>query len=155
MKYDIIDSPIGKLLLAGDEAGLRFVDFRGGPGKKRSLAGWERDAAAMRGAARQLAEYFAGRRRTFELKLAPEGTAFCRAAWRALAKVPYGTTVSYGELAKRIGRPKAARAVGAAVGANPLGIVIPCHRVIGADGSLTGFGGGLPIKRKLLGLEKG
>jgi methylated-DNA-[protein]-cysteine S-methyltransferase len=103
----------------------------------------------------QLEAYFAGELRRFDLPLAPEGTPFQREVWSALTAIPYGETVSYGELARRLGRPAASRAVGAANGQNPIPIVIPCHRVIGADGSLTGFGGGLAIKRRLLDLEAG
>ena len=98
-------------------------------------------------------EYFSGRRTEFDLPLAPEGTEFQRTVWRHLQDIPYGQTISYGELAKRVGNPKASRAVGAANGCNPLPIVIPCHRVIGANGKLTGFGGGLPTKEMLLSLE--
>ena len=105
-------------------------------------------------AVRQLLEYFALKRTSFDLPLAPEGTPFQRSVWRHLQDIPYGETISYGELAKRVGNPKASRAVGAANGKNPLPIVIPCHRVIGSNGTLTGFGGGLPTKEALLGLEK-
>jgi methylated-DNA-[protein]-cysteine S-methyltransferase len=148
-----IDSPIGRLLLAGDGDSLVQVCFQSGPRPLRPAAGWVQDAAPLRAAVTQLAEYFTGKRRRFELPLAPRGTAFQLGVWRALTDIPYGQTISYGELARRIGRPSASRAVGLANGANPLPIVVPCHRVIGADGSLTGFGGGLPIKRKLLALE--
>jgi methylated-DNA-[protein]-cysteine S-methyltransferase len=103
---------------------------------------------------RQLREYFSGRRTEFELPLAPQGTAFQRGVWRQLQEIPYGETISYGELAKRVGNPKASRAVGAANGQNPIPIVIPCHRVIGSNGKLTGFGGGLPTKEALLALER-
>ncbi len=102
---------------------------------------------------KQLREYFAGKRADFDLPLAPEGTEFQRSVWRNLQDIPYGETISYGELAKRVGNPKASRAVGAANGQNPIPIVIPCHRVIGANGKLTGFGGGLPTKEALLALE--
>jgi O-6-methylguanine DNA methyltransferase len=111
------------------------------------------DAARCAAVARELAEYFAGRRRDFTLAVDPPGTPFQRQVWSELARIPYGGTLSYGELARRVGRPSASRAVGAANGANPIPIVLPCHRVIGADGSLTGYGGGLPIKRALLALE--
>ena len=104
---------------------------------------------------RQLNAYFARELEDFDLPLAPPGTAFQLEVWAALRAIPYGETVTYGELARRIGRPRASRAVGAANGANPLPIVVPCHRVVGADGSLTGFGGGLPIKSALLALERG
>ena len=108
----------------------------------------------MREAIRQLAAYFAGELEIFDLPLAPEGTPFQLAVWRRLNDIPYGETISYGELARRLGNPKASRAVGLANGANPIPIVIPCHRVIGSNGKLTGYGGGLPIKEKLLALER-
>lgn len=147
------DSPVGRLLLAGDGERLIQVCFQCGPRPQRPADGWMDDGAPFRAAIRQLGEYFAGERRRFELPLAPRGTDFQRRVWRALTEIPYGGTISYGELARRIGNPSASRAVGLANGANPLPIVVPCHRVIGADGSLTGFGGGLPIKRRLLALE--
>lgn len=150
-----IDSPVGRLLLAGDGASLIHVCFQSGPRPRRPESGWIADPAPFQAASAQLAEYFAGGRRAFDLPLAPRGTEFQRCVWRALAEIPYGGTLSYGELARRIGKPGASRAVGLANGANPLPIVVPCHRVIGADGSLTGFGGGLPIKRTLLALEGG
>lgn len=148
-----IDSPIGKLLLAGDGESLIQVSFQSGPRPLRPPGGWMERAAPFRAASAQLREYFAGERRTFDLPLAPRGTEFQQRVWRALTEIPYGKTLSYGELARHIGKPSASRAVGLANGANPLPIVVPCHRVIGADGSLTGFGGGLPIKRRLLALE--
>jgi len=148
-----IDSPIGRLLLAGDGERLSHVCFQAGPRPRRPQEGWIADPAPFRDAVTQLREYFAGGRRVFELPLAPRGTEFQRRVWRTLTQIPYGTTISYGELARRVGNPSASRAVGLANGANPLPIVVPCHRVIGADGSLTGFGGGLPIKRQLLALE--
>jgi methylated-DNA-[protein]-cysteine S-methyltransferase len=148
-----IDSPIGRLLLAGDGASLVQVGFQSGPRPLQPHDGWIADPAPLRAVMTQLAEYFAGKRRKFELPLAPRGTDFQRRVWRALTEIPYGKTISYGELARSIDKPSASRAVGLANGANPLPIIVPCHRVIGADGSLTGFGGGLPIKRKLLALE--
>jgi methylated-DNA-[protein]-cysteine S-methyltransferase len=148
-----IDSPVGRLLLAGDREGLIQVGFQSGPRPLRPADGWIADAAPFRAAITQLNEYFAGERRRFDLPLAPRGTEFQRRVWRALTEIPYGKTTSYGDLARRIGKPSASRAVGLANGANPLPIIVPCHRVIGADGSLTGFGGGLPIKRKLLAIE--
>lgn len=148
-----IDSPVGRLLLAGDGVSLIHVDFQSGPQPQLPRGGWVADAAPFRAAIEQLGEYFAGRRRRFDLPLAPRGTEFQRRVWRALLEIPWGKTISYGELARRIGKPSAARAVGLANGANPLPIVVPCHRVIGANGSLTGFGGGLAVKRKLLALE--
>jgi methylated-DNA-[protein]-cysteine S-methyltransferase len=153
MRYDEIDSPVGPLLVASDEAGLRLIHFQSGPEPRRPDPAWRRDGSAFRVLARQLAEYFARERRVFDLTLAPEGTPFQLATWRALGTIPYGSTISYAELARRVGRPAASRAVGAANGANPLPIVVPCHRVIGKNGSLTGFGGGLPAKRALLELE--
>ncbi len=153
MRYDEIETPIGPLLVAADEAGLRRIFFPSRGTAQAPEQGWVRDPAPFRELARQLTEYFRGKRRAFSLTLAPEGTEFQLATWRALSEIPYGTTISYAELARRIGRPAASRAVGAANGANPLPVVVPCHRVIGADGSLTGFGGGLPIKRALLELE--
>jgi methylated-DNA-[protein]-cysteine S-methyltransferase len=148
-----IDSPIGRLLLAGDGESLIQVSFQSGPRPQQPRAGWIADAAPFGAAIAQLGEYFEGRRRRFDLPLAPRGTEFQRRVWRALTEIPYGRTICYGELARRIGKPSASRAVGLANGANPLPIIVPCHRVIGADGSLTGFGGGLPIKRRLLALE--
>jgi methylated-DNA-[protein]-cysteine S-methyltransferase len=148
-----IDSPIGRLLLAGDGDSLIQVGFQSGPRPQRPRQDWIADGAPFRIAIGQLGEYFAGERRRFDLALAPRGTEFQRRVWRALTEIPYGKTVSYGELARSIGKPSASRAVGLANGANPLPVIVPCHRVIGADGSLTGFGGGLPIKRKLLALE--
>jgi methylated-DNA-[protein]-cysteine S-methyltransferase len=153
MLYDEIETPIGPLLVVADEAGLRRIHFPEKGHAHRPEAGWVRDPRPFARLREQLDEYFAGRRRTFALDLAPEGTEFQRETWRALTGIPYGETISYAELARRVGRPNASRAVGAANGANPLPIVVPCHRVIGADGSLTGFGGGLPVKRALLELE--
>jgi len=152
MRYDEIDSPVGPLLVAADEAGLRLIHFQGAH-RRKPEASWERDPTPFRALAGQLGEYFRRERRTFDLPLAPRGTAFQLATWRALATIPYGETISYAELAGRVGRPAASRAVGAANGANPLPIVVPCHRVIGKDGSLTGFGGGIETKRALLELE--
>jgi len=149
-----LDSPVGRLLLAGDGESLIHVHFQSGPRPLRPADSWIPDPAPLRTAVAQLGEYFAGERRRFDLSLAPRGTEFQRRVWRALREIPYGKTISYGELARRIGNPSASRAVGLANGANPLPIIVPCHRVIGADGTLTGFGGGLPIKRKLLALEE-
>jgi len=116
--------------------------------------GLVRDDRAVRDVAKQVREYFDGERRAFDLPLAPEGTPFQRAVWDELLRIPYGTTISYVTLACRIGRPKASRAVGQANGANPVALIIPCHRVIGADGTLTGYGGGLPLKQALLDFER-
>ena len=149
MRYTISHTPIGDLVLAGDDAGLRRILFAADP----VPADWTLDPALLPAARQQMAEYFAGTRRGFDLPLAPAGTPFQQRVWRALLEIPYGGTASYGALAQRIGSPGAARAVGLANNRNPLPIIIPCHRVIGADGSLTGYGGGLPIKRHLLALE--
>ena len=151
-----VESPVGPLLLAAAADGLCLIEFAQPRHPVARAADWrEGDSDLLRAARRQLDEYFAGARRGFDLPLAPRGTPFQRRVWDALAAIPYGTTISYGELARRIGAPDAMRAVGAANGRNPLPIVVPCHRVIGADGSLTGFGGGLPTKRFLLRLEGG
>ncbi len=148
------DAPIGPLLLAGSCGALTLVHFQSGPRPWRPPGEWLQQEQPFRPAIMQLREYFAGTRRRFELALAPRGTPFQLAVWQVLRAIPYGQTVSYGEIARGLGRrPEAARAVGLANGANPLPIIVPCHRVIGADGSLTGFGGGLPIKRALLQLE--
>ena len=149
-----MSSPVGPLLLAGDGSRIKMIHFRAGRHPRGPEDGWVADPAPFGALMAQLEEYFEGRRQTFDLPLAPEGTAFQRSVWQALTEIPYGETISYGELARRIGNPQASRAVGLANGANPLPIVVPCHRVIGADGSLTGFGGGLDIKRKLLALER-
>ena len=146
-------SPIGPLLLAGDGGTLSMIHFSSGNGARGADPSWRRDDAAFPEAVRELGEYFDGKRRTFDLDLAPSGTAFQRAVLDALLTIPYGETRSYADIARQVGRPRAVRAVGAANGRNPLPIVIPCHRVIGSNGSLTGFGGGLDTKRFLLDLE--
>lgn len=144
----IIDSPVGALRLeveAGQVVALRFTD-------EPAQAGLPDDPIGRR-MVTQLGEYFAGARQEFDVWLAPRGTEFQRAVWQELARIPYGQTISYGELARRLGKPGAVRAVGRANGSNPIPIVLPCHRVIGADGSLTGYGGGLERKLALLRLE--
>jgi len=153
MHYCEISTPLCRLLLVGDEHGLRRISFQNAIRPAKPAEGWRRARGPFRDVIIQLDAYLAGRLRGFELPLAPEGTPFQREVWSALTTIPYGETVSYGELARQIGRPNSGRAVGAANGRNPIPIIIPCHRVIGADGSLTGFGGGLPIKRRLLFLE--
>lgn len=154
MKYRTIDSPIGPLTLAGTAGDIiELIGFPSGKQKLEPGADWTRDDSAFEEAARQLAEYFDGRRRRFELKLNPGGTPFQMAVLEELQRIPYGETRSYGDIAANLGKPRAVRAVGAANGRNPLPIVIPCHRVVGADGSLTGFGGGIDTKRWLLALE--
>jgi len=150
----IVDSPVGPLFLAASTDGLRAVEFRDNRHPVRRDSEWRAgDNAVLRNARRQLDEYFAGKRQAFDLPLSPAGTDFQRTVWATLASIPYGETISYAQLASRVGRPAASRAVGAANGRNPLPIMLPCHRVIGADGRLTGFGGGLPTKQFLLKLE--
>ena len=154
IRYDY-HSPIGVLALVCDDGALRGLYFENG-----KHGGPPSDAptgtnAIVDAARKQLDAYFAGRGATFDLPLAPEGTAFQKRVWRALATIPFGETRSYGEVAAMIGAPRASRAVGAANGRNPIPVVVPCHRVIGADGSLTGFGGGMERKRFLLALERG
>jgi methylated-DNA-[protein]-cysteine S-methyltransferase len=148
-----IDSPVGTLLLAGTTQALTRVHFQDGPHPLRPAHDWCHAAAPFVRVQAQLMEYFCAARRTFELPLAPVGTPFQLKVWQALCTIPYGETLSYGQLAQRLGVEGGARAVGLANGANPLPIVVPCHRVIGADGTLTGFGGGLHAKRSLLALE--
>jgi methylated-DNA-[protein]-cysteine S-methyltransferase len=151
--YRTIDSPIGLLTLAGHDSALthlRMVDQTYEP----SRAGWTADAAAFPDAVEQLGAYFAGDLTEFEVELDLRGTEFQRRVWQALTTIPYGETRSYGEIAEQIGAAGSARAVGLANGHNPIAVIVPCHRVIGASGSLTGYGGGLDRKRTLLGLEK-
>lgn len=152
--YAYFDSPVGALLLVADADGLREIRFSKG-GKRASVSdSWREDATFLREPIRQLQDYFAGKREDFDLPLAPRGTPFQQRVWKRLCQIPYGETISYGELARRIGNPNASRAVGLANGSNPIPIIIPCHRVIGSNGKLTGYGGGLPIKEKLLALER-
>jgi methylated-DNA-[protein]-cysteine S-methyltransferase len=153
MEFIELGSPIGDLLIVGDQRAVREIHF---PGDRRSAPGWQlATEGPVPEAARQLEAYFARERREFDLPLAPEGTPFQQRVWRELQKIPYGQTLSYGEIARHLGNASASRAVGAANGANPIPIVVPCHRAIGADGGLTGFGGGLEVKAKLLALESG
>jgi methylated-DNA-[protein]-cysteine S-methyltransferase len=154
MFYTQIESPLGPLLLAADDAGLRQILFVNGRHPARPESSWKEDRVPLNDGIRQLHAYFGGELEKFDLPLAPEGTPFQLGVWRSLCDIPYGETISYGELAGRIGNPKASRAVGLANGSNPIPIVIPCHRVIGSNGKLTGYGGGLPIKEKLLALER-
>jgi methylated-DNA-[protein]-cysteine S-methyltransferase len=152
--YDQIDSPVGPLRLIADAGGLREMLFAVESHPTVMQPQWVRASKPLAHVHRQLDEYFAGKRQTFDLALHPHGTPFQLAVWMQLRSIPYGTTISYGELARRVGNPAASRAVGAANGRNPLSIIVPCHRVIGASGKLTGYGGGLPIKEFLLGLER-
>jgi methylated-DNA-[protein]-cysteine S-methyltransferase len=152
MTWTVLDpTPVGPLHLTALDGALTGLRFGSGPGVGERAD----DDPVLRLAAEQLAAYFAGSLRSFALPLAPAGTAFQLAVWEQLRLIPYGSTVSYGELAGRLGAPNASRAVGLANGRNPIAIVVPCHRVIGADGSLTGFGGGMAAKRTLLDLEAG
>ncbi len=157
----VFPTPAADMFAAVDERGrLVRLDFLTKHRRKQIVADLERagfavewDDQACASVAEQINDYFAGKRKKFDLALAPEGTTFQRQVWRELDKIPYGETRSYGEIAAGVGRPKGARAAGGAIGSNPIALVIPCHRVIGADGSLTGFGSGLPVKRQLLRLE--
>ncbi len=149
-----MESPIGPLLLAGDNEGLHEISFVNGQRPAKPDPSWKEQSAPLKETIRQLRAYFAGELENFDLPLAPQGTPFQLTVWNNLRNIPYGETISYGELAGRIGNPKASRAVGLANGSNPIPIVIPCHRVIGSNGKLTGYGGGLPIKEKLLALER-
>lgn len=154
MHYQYLDSPLGRLLISADAEGLRAIDFENPEQAGLIQADWQRGGACLAKPLAQLAAYFAGELRDFTLKLAPVGTPFRLEVWRELERIPYARTISYGELARRIGKPQASRAVGAANGANPIPVVLPCHRVIGADGSLTGYGGGVWIKQWLLAHER-
>jgi methylated-DNA-[protein]-cysteine S-methyltransferase len=151
--YCYLETPIGELLLAGDAEGLTLIGFPKGSMRREPESAWIFNEKPLSEARRQLREYFAGERREFDLPVKLRGTDFQVSVLRALQEIPYGETVSYGEIARRIGRPRAVRAVGAANGRNPLPIVVPCHRVIGSTGDLTGFGGGLDTKEALLRLE--
>ena len=153
MYYCYFDTPIGELLLAGEADSLSMIGFPKGAMRRDPEAEWIYNEAPFEVVRSQLAEYFAGERKDFDLPLSLSGTEFQVAVLEALQKIPYGETMSYGAVAKQIGRPKAVRAVGAANGRNPIPIIVPCHRVIGTSGDLTGFGGGLDTKAALLRLE--
>lgn len=153
--YDTYASPHGRMLLVATENGLSGVYFNRQkyfPSKQKE---WRRDPghAPLKQAKRELAEYFAGKRTRFEVALDPDGTPFQRSVWKAIARVGFGRTITYGTLAAKAGRPGSARAAGAATGRNPIGIIVPCHRIVGSNGSLTGYAGGLNRKRALLALE--
>ncbi len=152
--YDQIDSPVGPLRLIADAGGLREMCFEVESHPTVMQPAWVHASKPLARAHRQLDEYFAGKRQAFDLALNPQGTPFQLAVWMQLRSIPYGATTSYGEIARRMRSPSASRAVGAANGRNPLSIIVPCHRVIGASGKLTGYGGGLPIKEFLLALER-
>lgn len=153
LRYDLVPSPFGPVLLLLGAGGLRRVHFQAGPAPLDIAPGWTRDRAALAEPAVQLEAYFAGERQAFDLPLDPRGTPFQQEVWEALRRIPYGQTRSYAQLAAALGRPEATRAVGAANGGNPLAVVIPCHRVLGADGALRGYAGGTAIKAGLLQLE--
>ena len=151
--YRYHQTPIGPLLLASDGEYLQLLGFPLGAMKERQDSSWKESNKPFKAVIKQLDEYFDGSRQDFDLPVSPDGTEFQRRVWQALQQIPYGETWSYGELAKYIGNPNASRAVGAANGLNPIPIIIPCHRVIGSNGKLTGFGGGLKTKALLLDLE--
>jgi methylated-DNA-[protein]-cysteine S-methyltransferase len=157
--YDIMPSPVGDLMLVANDTHLTGVRFAPHPNVDLAARGWRRARGGtpadeiLASTRRQLDDYFAGVATEFELPLGPTGTSFQTRVWDALRGIPFGETISYGELARRLGDPKAMRAVGSANGKNPIPIIVPCHRVIGADGSLTGFGGGIDRKRWLLAHE--
>jgi len=156
--FTYMDSPIGQVLLARNAVGLTHINFQEGNDHILDIAvlektGWQRDDDQFDDAASQLTEYFAGERKEFDLPLAPAGTPFQQKVWAELCRIHFGKTISYGELAQRIGQPTAARAVGSANGKNPLPVVVPCHRVIGSSGTLTGYAGGIEIKATLLNIE--
>lgn len=153
MYYCFLDTPIGELLLAGEDGALSMIGFPKGSMRREPEADWIFNEKPLADACEQLREYFSGDRQEFDLPLTLNGTEFQISVLKALQEIPYGQTTSYGEIARRIGRPKAVRAVGAANGRNPIPIVVPCHRVIGSTGDLTGFGGGLDTKEALLRLE--
>nr|NLI50389.1 methylated-DNA--[protein]-cysteine S-methyltransferase [Propionibacterium sp.] len=158
MKHRVVDSPLGPLTLVVDDdgalVGLYLTGQRHGPEETGAPLG-DRDDTVAQEAVDQLAEYFAGTRTRFDLRLNPAGTDFQRRVWAALTEIPYGATETYGHLAERIGSPRGSRAVGAATGRNPIGIVVPCHRLVGSAGGLVGYAGGLDRKRRLLDLESG
>ena len=155
MYYDYFETGlIGTLTLIGDQIGLRHILFEKEKNQVPIQDDWQKNPAFFTAVKMQLRAYFKGELKEFDLPLAPEGTAFQQKVWRALRNIPYGELVSYKSIAKTIGNPKAVRAVGAANGKNPLPVIVPCHRVIGSDGSLTGFGGGLQTKQQLIDLER-
>lgn len=157
MFYTILEgTPVGNLLLAGDDSGLRHVSFSKSHFSSPTVEpkpDWEQNEKKLREPIRQLRAYFAGRLQQFDLPLAAEGTEFQMRVWKALCRVPYGRTASYGEIARTVGNPAASRAVGLANGRNPIAIVVPCHRIIGSNGRMVGYGGGLDYKQLLLRLE--
>jgi methylated-DNA-[protein]-cysteine S-methyltransferase len=154
ISYAYLETSVGSLLLTASDSGLQSLQFAQNGHPATPDPDWQKDASPLQEPIRQLRAYFGGELETFDLALAPQGTPFQQKVWGELCRIPYGETISYGELAKRIGNPNASRAVGLANGSNPIPIIIPCHRVIGSNGKLTGYGGGLPMKEKLLALER-
>jgi methylated-DNA-[protein]-cysteine S-methyltransferase len=152
--YQWTESPVGRLLLVADDGGLRELLFERGRTAPAIDASWKDNDRLLREPIRQLRAFFAGERQHFDLELNPQGTGFQQRVWGALQEIPFGETISYRELARRLGNPAASRAVGLANGSNPIAIIIPCHRVIGSKGTLTGYGGGLENKRWLLDFER-
>lgn len=155
MEYVIVDSPVGPLLLAGEDGVLQVLAFQSGSRARGPEPSWVRSTGVFADVRAELDRYFRGALREFTTRPAAAGTEFQRRVWSELQRIPYGETISYQDLARRIGRPTAVRAVGLANGANPVAIIVPCHRVIGTGGALVGFGGGLPVKQALLDLERG
>ena len=153
--YTFVESPLGSVILVGHTDGLTHINFQDGANRLEIQPEWQQDATALKEAVEQISGYFAGTCKQFDLKLASRGTAFQQQVWDAVSSIPYGSTDSYGAIAKQSDRPKASRAVGAANGQNPLPIIIPCHRVIGSSGKLTGYGGGIRLKKWLLDHESG
>jgi len=154
MYYDIIESLVCPILLAGDEKGLKHVIFLKGERQVEIPDDWVENKELFREATRQLEAYFSGKLESFDLKLAPEGTEFQKSVWKALCKIPYGETRTYKDIAASVGKPKAYRSVGLANNRNPIAIIVPCHRVIGSNGKLTGYASGLDVKAFLLKLEE-
>ena len=150
VRHTILDTPFGALCIVGTAQGLTHVEFQDGDRPVRQGPDWQEDQGVLDEARKQLMEYFEGRRQRFTLPVAPEGTPFQQRVWRELQEIPWGTTTTYREIAERLGQPAAVRAVGHANGRNPVAIVIPCHRVVGANGHLTGYAGGIATKRRLL-----
>ncbi len=151
--YDLFSSPVGEMIVVADEHGVRHVDFQDCDRPLTMDSDWQRNPSFCRAAREQIQAYFAKELTRFDLPLAPQGTEFQKLVWQELAKIPYGRFSTYGQMAKNMGRPTASRAIGMANGRNPLSIILPCHRVIGANKKLTGYRGGLPIKTYLLKLE--
>ena len=153
VSYCIVRSPVGRILLAGNARALTHLSFQDGRHPTEPDPGWTYAEQPFQRPIRQLEEYFSGNRKMFTITLAPQGTPFQQRVWQALQAIPYGQTQSYGQIAKAVGKPTASRAVGAANGQNPISIIVPCHRVIGSNGKLVGYGGGLSIKETLLAHE--